>query len=264
MTNDGPVTALVKIDGQPVHLASLPEAVDRMTARLSGGRGFTLFTFNLDHVVKRRNSPDFRAAYERATYVTADGAPIVWLARRFGVRLDRTTGADLVAPLCAAAAAKHFRVALFGSNRDSLENAARVLRRSHPGLDICFMEAPEAGFDPFSQAAREAGERIARSGARICLVALGAPKQELFCDRMAGLYSHIGYLGIGAALDFLSGQQHRAPRLLQHSGLEWAWRLATNPRRLAGRYALCAAAFFDMAFVAPLQRRMKLRSVTRA
>ena len=263
MTSGGSVTALVKIDGQPVHVACLRDALEKMTVRLANGAGFTLFTFNLDHVVKRRNAAEFREAYDRATFVTADGAPIVWLARRIGVKLERTTGADLVEPLCTEAARQNFKVALFGSSQDSLESAARVLRRKNPNLDICFIEAPGAAFDPFSPEARDAAERIAISGARICFVALGAPKQELFCDRMASLHPHIGYLGIGAALDFLSGEQHRAPRVLQNSGLEWAWRLATNPSRMAGRYARCAAALLDMALVSPLQRKMKFLVATR-
>ena len=264
MTNEIGDPALVHIDGQPINVDTLNGAVAKSIDRLKRGFGFTLFTFNLDHVVKRRNDVRFWDAYARATFVTADGAPIVWLARKHGVRLERTTGADLVAPLCGAAGRAGLPVALFGSTQESLEAAARVLRENHPGLDICFMEAPPLGFDPFSAEARAAGARIARSGARICFVALGAPKQEFFADQMAALHPGIGFLGIGAALDFLSGEQRRAPALLQKTGLEWAWRLATNPKRLAMRYALCAAALFDVAFLSPVNGRpdaaTKLRS----
>ena len=96
------------------------------------------------------------------------------------------------------------------------------------------------GFDPESEAAIAAGQRVARSGARICFVALGAPKQELFADRMARTNDGVTYVCVGAALDFLSGQQRRAPILFQRTGSEWAYRLLTNPKRMGMRYARCA------------------------
>jgi exopolysaccharide biosynthesis WecB/TagA/CpsF family protein len=101
------------------------------------------------------------------------------------------------------------------------------------------------GFNPDSEAAAEAGARISASGAKLCFVALGAPKQELFAARMVGLaratgQAGVGYVCIGAALDFISGRQARAPRLFQRLGLEWAYRLGSDPVRLGLRYARCA------------------------
>ncbi|MBV9637843.1 MAG: hypothetical protein JOZ40_24710, partial [Methylobacteriaceae bacterium] len=84
-------TPIATVDGQPINLATVDDAVARVVAAAKQAQDFTLFTFNLDHVVKRRRDEDFRSAYRRATFVTADGAPIVRLARRQGARLDRTT-----------------------------------------------------------------------------------------------------------------------------------------------------------------------------
>ncbi len=239
--------ALASIDGQDINIATSTDLIKASLARLKSGLGFTLFTLNLDHLVKRRSDPAFRDIYSRATFVTADGAPIVWLAGRQGVKLDRVTGADLVIPMCEAAANAGLPVAFYGSTEKSLSEAAVRLRRQFPALRIVFMESPPQGFLPQSPAADEAARRMAASGARICFVALGAPKQEAFADRMSQQYAGVGFLGVGAALDFIAGEQTRAPKFFQKNGLEWLWRLATNPRRLATRYALCAAALASLA-----------------
>ena len=244
------------IDGQTIHIATIGELIAATVTRLNRGLGFTLFTLNMDHLVKRRIDASFRAAYARATFVTADGAPLVWLARRQGVEMERTTGADLLQPLCAAAAEAGLPVAFFGSRTQSLETAAIALRRKYPRLEISHIEAPPQGFDPLSRDAYGAAQRIARSGARICFVALGAPKQEFFADRMLRDFPQIGFLGVGAALDFVSGDQKRAPLFFQKNGIEWAWRLGANPIRLAARYFRCATLLADIAFFQPLQRKI--------
>ena len=232
-------TPLAFVDGQAVNMPSMAHVVRDAVRRVQGGRGFTLFTLNLDHLVKRREHAGFRAAYARADFITADGAPVVKMARRQGASLERTTGADLVLPLCEAAAAAKVPVYLFGATEPSLRTAAARLKMAIPDLDIRGSDSPQ-DFDPGSDQALEAGARIAASGAKICFVALGAPKQELFADRMAGTGDGVGYVCIGAALDFLAGEQQRAPVLFQRTGLEWAYRLLTNPRRLGLRYARCA------------------------
>ena len=235
-----PVACKVEIDGQPINLATPAETIDAVVASLKAERGFSLFTLNMDHLVKLRSEPAFREAYSRATFVTADGAPVVWLARRQGVTLARTTGADLFVPLCEAAARNQIPVAFFGASQSSLEAAATRLSEIAPALDIRHIEAPAQGFDPTSSAACDAADRIAASGAKLCFVALGAPKQEYFSDAMLRRHPGIGFLGVGAAIDFVSGEQVRAPMVFQRLGLEWFWRLSTNPRRMFTRYARCA------------------------
>ncbi len=230
-----------------INLASMDETIDRLISRVENGLGFTLFTLNLDHLVKLRKDQAFRSAYERASHVTADGWPIVWLARRKGASLQRTTGADLVEPLCRQAAKRGLPVYFFGSSPKSLQRAADHLQKSCPGLKIAGMEAPPFGFDVTSDKADRAMERIASSGAALCFVALGAPRQELFADRAFAAHDRTGYLCIGAALDFLAGHQQRAPLWMQNTGTEWLYRLLTNPRRLLGRYASSALIFAEMA-----------------
>jgi UDP-N-acetyl-D-mannosaminuronic acid transferase (WecB/TagA/CpsF family) len=92
------------------------------------------------------------------------------------------------------------------------------------------------GFDPRGETARVTAERISASGAGICFVALGAPKQELFSNAALTWSEGVVYLGVGAALDFIAGERSRAPRVMQRIGLEWLWRTAQEPRRMLPRY----------------------------
>lgn len=255
---------IATIDGQAINLPTQAATLVAMLDCAKAGRGFTLFTLNLDHLVKRRADAAFRSAYARATFVTADGAPVVRLTRAQAPQMQRTTGADLVQPLCEAAAKAGVPLYFFGATDVSLARAAAVLRARHPGLVIAGCEAPPFGFDPASPAAAAAAARIAASGARIALIALGAPRQELFADRAFAAHPSVGFICIGAALDFISGDQQRAPVFFQKTGLEWLFRLGTNPRRLAARYWQCAVLLADLALVAPLRQRLRGRPDTRA
>jgi len=231
---------VAEVDGQIINILNPDEAVAAVRARLLSGLGFTFATLNLDHLVKRRTSEAFRDAYARATLVCADGAPIVALGRGQAPGLRRTTGADLVLPLCAMAEREGLAVAFFGSSEEVMAGATARLREEFPELRIAFVESPAYGFDPVSPEAAAAGARIAASGAKLVFVCLGAPKQEVFADRIAQDHPGIGFIGVGAAVDFIVGAQVRAPGWMRRLGLEWFWRAASNPRRLAGRYALCA------------------------
>jgi exopolysaccharide biosynthesis WecB/TagA/CpsF family protein len=236
---------------QAINVADLDEAVRLCADAAEQGRGFTLFTLNLDHVVKLRSDAAFQAAYRDATFVTADGAPIVWIGRRQSRRLERATGADLVEPLCAEAARRGVGVHFFGAHPSTLAAAKETLERRHAGLRVEGALSPAMGFDPNSAEAARCGAAIAASGAKICFVALGAPKQELFAAAMARRHPDIGFVCIGAALDFIAGVKPRAPRFMQRHGLEWAWRLASEPSRMAGRYARCVGALAALVAAGP-------------
>src|SRR6185437_249575 len=121
--------------------------------------------------------PQFREAYRRAAYVTADGVPIAMLGRLIGIKVQRTTGADLLEPLCAEAARHGLPVFLLGPSHRVIHRAIDVLQRRVGGLDIAGSHAPGPNFDPASAEADLAIERIARSRARICFLAIGAPRQ---------------------------------------------------------------------------------------
>ncbi len=216
--------------------AQLHESV---VAHWLDGRGFTLATLNLDHIVKMRRSSDFLEAYKAHTYVVADGNPIVWLSRLAGRPIELIPGSELIIPLSKLAAKKDVSVALLGATEDTLGQAAAHLQQISPELHITAQIAPPLGFDPMGPEAATYLETIKRSGARLCFIALGAPKQEILAARGIDLAPECGFVSIGAGLDFIAGSQTRAPRWVRSLALEWVWRLLSNPRRLAVRYGRC-------------------------
>jgi exopolysaccharide biosynthesis WecB/TagA/CpsF family protein len=223
-----------------VNIATRPMLEDAVTARLGSGQGFALATLNLDHLVKLAGDPAFRAAYKTQDFVVADGNPIVWLSRLARQPVDLMPGSDLVVPLCELAHKAGKPVALVGTTDDSLRRAAVSLQTAVPGLVIACRIAPPFGFDPEGPEADAILRTIQTSGARLCLIALGAPKQERFAARGRVMAPQVGFASIGAGLDFLSGSQTRAPRWVRQLALEWLWRLLGQPRRMLMRYLRCA------------------------
>lgn len=241
------LTPLAKVDGWPITLATPGDTVDAIVNAAIAGQSFSVTTLNLDHLVKLRRNPQFRSSYRQAKFVTADGAPVAWLARRACRGIERTTGADLVLPLAKAAADAELPVFLFGTTTGVLARAGTYLAaHTQNAIDIVGTVAPPQGFDPVGPEADDCLDIIANSGAKLCFLALGAPKQEILAARAVERGIKVGFVSVGAALDFLAGTQVRAPKFLQNHGLEWSWRLATNPGRLAPRYMSCAVVFADI------------------
>lgn len=217
-------------------------------------RGFAVATLNLDHLVKLRGGGAFRRAYGAQDYVVADGAPVVWLSRLARNPVQLVPGSDLIDPLTRLAAREGVPVALVGSTAQALAGAAISLRQNAPGLKIATMIAPSHGFDPEGDEAADVLEQLKASGAGLTLLALGAPKQEIFAARGRAELPSMGFASIGAGLDFLAGVQTRAPRWVRRLALEWLWRAAGNPRRLAGRYLRCAMILPGLAWSAATSR----------
>ena len=227
------------VDGITVTVPDRETLLGDVEARFRRHEGFTIATINLDHVVKLKRDPLFRAAYAAQTHVTADGNPIVWLSRLAGQEVSLIPGSELVEPVAALAARTETPVALVGATDASLGAAAATLVQRNPGLNIVMTHAPAMGFDPDGDEAGEIIDRIGASGARLVYLALGAPKQERFAARAQKALPETGFLSIGAGLDFVSGAQTRAPNWVQALAAEWLWRLMLSPRRLVARYGAC-------------------------
>lgn len=228
------------IGGVAVNAPDRAALLKDLSLRLAARQGFALATVNLDHLVKLRRDAGFRAAYARQTHVVADGNPVVWLARLSGQPVDLIPGSELVTPLCALAAQHDVPVALLGSTEEALTRAAERLSAAHPGLRIVDRIAPPQGFDPESAQADACLDRIRASGAGLCFLALGAPKQEKLAARALTRVPGCGFASVGAGLDFIAGAQTRAPVWVRRLAMEWAWRMLSDPRRLVRRYWRCA------------------------
>jgi exopolysaccharide biosynthesis WecB/TagA/CpsF family protein len=238
-----------------VNTASAADLLAALERRLDRGEGFAVATLNLDHLVKLRRSAAFRAAYAAQTHVVADGNPVVWLRRFAGRPVALAPGSELVDPLMALAARRRVPVGFLGSTEAALAAAADRLERAHPGLRVVARIAPPFGFDPEGAAADAALDALAASGARLVMLALGAPKQEVLAARGLARLPQTGFVSVGAGLDFVAGTQHRAPVWVRRLRMEWLWRMLGNPRRLAMRYLQCFAILPGMTLGALGMRR---------
>lgn len=204
--------------------------------RLCLGKGFALATINVDHLQRLGDEAPFRRAYAAQDLVCADGNPIVWLSRLAKSPVALAPGSDLVVPLASEAAAQDLPIALIGSNDESLRLASQALQARVPGLRVVLTHAPGFPFDPMGDEGAQIIQQIRASGARLCFLALGAPRQEIFSIRARDALGNVGFASIGAGLDFLSGHQKRAPKWARQIKMEWLWRMMSNPGRLAARY----------------------------
>lgn len=235
-----------------------------VASRLAKRQGFALATLNLDHLVKLSSNPEFSNAYGAQDLICADGNPIVWMSRLAGRAVDLIPGSDAILPLARIAAEQSVTVALVGSTQETLETAASHMEANVPGLRVVRCIAPAFGFDPKGEEARAIFEQLTASGAGLCFVALGAPKQEVFAAQGRIFAPEIGFASIGAGLDFYSGAQERAPEWVRALALEWAWRMVSSPARMAPRYAKCMAILPGQALHAVVLRFVSDQPVRRA
>ncbi len=181
------------------------------------------------------DAPDYRRLVNSADRVTPDGMPLVWALRRQGIPgATRVYGPDLTLEICARAAARGVPVGFYGGTPAVLGALRARLIERHPQLEIPFAFAP-----PFSPLASDEDARISEaieaSGAHVVFVGLGCPKQERWMAAHRERLS-CALVGVGAAFDFLAGAKPQAPGWMQRRGLEWLFRFAHEPRRIARRY----------------------------
>ena len=224
-----------------VNIPDKAKLLSTVATRLSEKHGFALATINLDHLVKLRSDPAFRAAYAAQDLVVADGNPIVWLSHIAQKPVSLVPGSDMVLPLARLAADTGVDVALVGSTEATLDAAAAFMKKHIPHLNITMRHAPPMGFNPESPEAATLLREIEARNVGLCFLALSAPKQEIFAARGRSLAPRVGFASIGAGLDFLSGDQVRAPIWVRSVAMEWLWRALSNPRRMIPRYAACLA-----------------------
>ena len=247
------------IEGEAVsvNVTDLAQLKQVLSGHFEKGQGFRVATLNLDHVVKLRDDPSFHAAYLAHDYVTADGNPIVWLSRLARSPVSLVAGADLIWPLVRLAAEKGVNVALLGSTKETLDTASEAMCDRYPSLKVVCRLAPPMGFDPTGDLAKAYCAELQAANVGLCFLALGAPKQERLAAFAAEHAPDVGFVSIGAGLDFIASTQTRAPWIVRRLAAEWLWRLLGNPRRLAGRYAACIAILPRLTLSAWEARRQK-------
>lgn len=223
----------------PIDCLTFAEALEAIERLVAGGRGGSVFTPNVDHVVRADNDDHFAALYANVDVSLADGTPVVWASRLMGTRLPaKVSGSDLVEPLMGVAARNGWRVYFLGGAPGAAAEAHRRLRERLPLLQVVGIDAPKADADGALMNEAEVLGRIRAAAPDLILVALGSPKQERWIGRYRESLGPTVAVGVGVSLEFLAGYVQRAPRWMQLAGLEWLHRLCQEPGRLWKRYFL--------------------------
>ncbi|WP_308125756.1 WecB/TagA/CpsF family glycosyltransferase, partial [Nonomuraea ceibae] len=227
----------VVVGGVGVDAVTEAEVVDWVSGEVEAGRGGQIVTPNVDICRAVARDAGLRELVRRAEVVVADGMPLVWASRISGTPLpERVTGADLIWSLSARAARRGWPVYLLGGPPGAAEGAAGELALRCPGLDVRGAVSPPYGFDARPAERERVMGDVVRARPRLVFVGLGFPRQELLIGDLRQELPGAWFLGCGAAIAFAAGTVPRAPGWMRRAGLEWAFRLGSEPGRLARRY----------------------------
>lgn len=172
-----------------------------------------------------------------ANIATPDGMPVVWALRLMGHRVERVYGPDIMQAVCARSIHEGWRHFFYGGAPDVVEKLIEVLKSRYPNLLVAGFESP-----PFRELTRVEDDaivnRINESRAQIVWVGLGSPKQDMWMATHRARLNAPLLIGVGAAFDFFAGRIKQASRWMQRSGMEWLYRLTSEPSRLWRRYLI--------------------------
>jgi len=226
----------VNILGVPVSATYMQEAVDRIFGWVTDRTPGYVLLAGVHGIMECQRDPELLEIYQRAAMCAPDGMPTVWLGWAHGHKsMDRCYGPGLMLEVLAQSVKQGTRHYLYGGDEGVAEQLRDLLVERFPGLLVVGAETP-----PFRALTRSEDEavvtRIAEARADIVWVGLSTPKQDRWMAEHVGRIHAPVLLGVGAAFDFHTGRVRQAPRPIQRAGLEWAFRLAMEPRRLWRRY----------------------------
>lgn len=226
--------------GCEIDNVEMDEVVEICDQAIAARRPVQHMSVNAAKIVAIQDDPELRRLVNECEIVTADGQAVVWASRLLGTPLpSRVTGIDLMLQLLGLAERKGYRVFVLGARQQVLERALAHVRRDHPRLRIA---GARHGYFPNTEE-RAVVEEIRRARPDMLFVAMSSPRKERFLGHWQGELEVPFRMGVGGSIDVIAGITRRAPRTVQRAGLEWAWRLAQEPRRLFRRYLVGNARF---------------------
>lgn len=239
--------------GLPLSRMTLGGAVDAVSGLIEARKPTYFITANVHYAMVTSRETGLREVNDRAAFLLADGAPLVWMSRLKRTPLpERVAGSDLIFALSERAASAGHRIFLFGAPPGVAEAAARRLEALYPGIQIVGTHCPP--FRDLSDEETEEMIQLIRSARPdILFVAFGQPKGELWLSRHVDALGVPACVQVGASLDFVAGRVRRAPKFLRRIGMEWAYRIWTEPARLFPRY-LANARFLAVMLARDLAR----------
>jgi N-acetylglucosaminyldiphosphoundecaprenol N-acetyl-beta-D-mannosaminyltransferase len=226
----------VNVLGVGVSAINLAQALNAIEGWIAQRQPYYVCVTGVHGIMESRVNDSLRRVHNAAGLVTPDGMPLVWLARLHGLNhVERVYGPDLMLALCDRSILKGYRHFLYGGAQGVPERLANRLKRRYPELQIVGSYSP-----PFRPLTDEEDEQIVQAineaNPDVVWIGLSTPKQEHWMAEHLGRLTAPVLIGVGAAFDFHSGLKKQAPRWMQRSGLEWLFRLASEPERLWRRY----------------------------
>lgn len=230
----------------PFDRVTMEQGIDRIAALVTRRTPSYVITANLNYLMLHHRQPGMNRVSEDADVILADGQPIVWRSRFSAKPLpERVAGSEMIFQLAEHARDQGWSIYFLGGAPGVAATCAARLADRYTGLKIAGVESP-----PFRQLSEqeqaEQDRRISGSGADLLLVAFGQPKGEIWIHRH---YRRLGIpvsIQLGASFDFIAGTAKRAPRIWQRCGMEWAYRMCSDPKRLIPRYAANARFLFSV------------------
>lgn len=224
----------LKFDGRST--SSIAEAVTKQNS-FSGVR--LVCTANVDHIVNIHRVPALRIAYSNAYLVTADGTPIYLYAKAKGSKIsERVTGSDLFPAIMERLRPGSHRAVFVASSDNVARQLTKRMIANGFARDSFLVSVPPFGFESDAEVSSNLASQIKSANATHLFFGLGSPKSEVWIDANRSQLGDLYAFGFGTALDYYAGTAKRAPIFLQRTGLEWLWRLLSEPKRLARRYLL--------------------------
>ncbi|MEM1221884.1 MAG: WecB/TagA/CpsF family glycosyltransferase [Verrucomicrobiota bacterium] len=223
--------------GLPFHVITMDETIDDAVAHIEARKPGYYITANADFIAQAYDNEALKDILFHADRVVCDGMPLVWLSHYFKPVLpERVAGSDMVFRLFKEAGARSWKVYFLGSDEETLAQTKAILAKDYPEMEVVGTFSPPFG-SVDSWPNEEILKEIEATKPDLLLVAVGCPKQEYWISKFYKEASIPLSIGIGASLDFICGTQTRAPVWVQKIGMEWMWRMLSNPKRLMKRYA---------------------------